>query len=155
MTIELSKGTVAIIDKEDNSEFKWYYGGNGYAVRKNRTEGMVYLHRWVMERKLGRKLKRSEHVDHISGQRLDCTRNNLRVCSMAQNIANSKIRTDNTSGARGVSLDSRNGNYVAHYYIKGKKHHIGSFKTKEEAIKARRDKEIELYGEFVLNGQQR
>lgn len=155
ITIKLTKDKVALIDETDLTELKWYYGGNGYAVRKTRTDGMTYLHRWVMERKLGRKLKRKEHVDHISGIRLDCTRDNLRLCTMSQNISNARIRSDNTSGARGVSLDSRNGNYVAHYYINSKKVHIGSYKTKEEAMKARRDKEIELYGEFVIKGQSR
>jgi hypothetical protein len=155
VTIELTKGKVAIIDEVDNVGLKWYYGGNGYAVRKNRKEGMIYLHRWVMENKLGRKLKPKEHVDHISGVKLDCTRDNLRPCTMAQNIANAKIRSDNTSGVRGVSIDKRNGRYLAQYYIKGKKYHIGSYVTKEEAIKARKDKEIKLYKDFVINGQWR
>lgn len=155
MVIELSKGKSAIVDNQDNTNLKWYYGGNGYAVRKTRDDGMIYLHRWVMERKLGRKLKRKEHIDHISGLKLDCTRNNLRLCTMRENIANSKLRSDNTTGVRGVSLDVRNGHYTAQYYVNGKKKHIGSYKTKEEAMKARRDVEIELYGEFVLMGQPR
>lgn len=154
-TLELTKGKVAIVDNEDSTGLKWYYGGNGYAMRKDRKNGTSYLHRYVMERKIGRKLLQSENVDHISGVKLDNTRGNLRLCTMSENLANAKIRTDNTSGVRGVSLDSRNGHYVAHYYLGGKKQHIGSFKTLEEATKARRDKEIELYGEFVVFGQKR
>jgi len=154
-TIALSKGRVALIDDCDDTALSWYYGGNGYAVRKTRKEGMIYLHRHIMESVLGRKLKRTEYVDHISGIKLDCTRANLRLSTMAQNVSNSKLRTDNTTGVRGVSLDKRNGRWTAQYYLHKKKYHLGSYATKEEAIKARRDKEIELYGEFVVRGQTR
>ncbi len=153
--IKLSKGKIAMVDDKDVSELKWYYGGNGYAVRKNRGEGMTYLHRWVMERKIGRSLKPTEHVDHISGVLLDCTRTNLRIATRSENMANSKIRTDNKTGVRGVTLDGRNGHYLAQVYVGGKKIHLGAYKTIEEASKARRDKEIEMYGEFVVKGQSR
>jgi len=155
VTIKLTQGKVAIIDEIDWSPTKWYYGGNGYAMHKTRKEGTHYLHRWVMERALGRQLGSKEYIDHISGVKLDCTRDNLRLCTMSENLANAKIRSDNTTGVRGVSLDNRNGHYTAQVYVNSKKVHLGSFKTVEEAIKARRDKEIEMYGEFVIKGQQR
>lgn len=153
--ITLTKGMTTVVDDEDALPLKWYYGANGYAQRKSRKEKGTYLHRLVMERLLGRPLKHGEYVDHINGNKLDNRRQNLRLSTMSQNLANGKIRSNNTTGVRGVSLDRRNGHYVAHYYIKSKKYHIGSYKTLEEAIKARRTKEIKLYGDFVLVGQPR
>jgi len=151
--VQLTQGKSAIIDDIDANNIKWYFGNHGYAVHKNIKDGSILLHRYVMSRKLGRELTSKEYVDHISGVKLDCTRDNLRLCTMSQNLANAKLRIDNKSGHRGVLLDKRNGHYTAHVYVNCKKHHIGSFKTLEEAIKARRDKELEMYGSFVIGGQ--
>lgn len=153
MIIQLTQGKSAIIDDVDSNGLKWYYGNHGYAQRKTRQNSAVLLHRYVMSRKLGRDLTSKEYVDHISGVKLDCTRANLRLCTMSQNLANAKIRTDNKSGHRGITLDKRNGHYTAQVYVNCKKYHLGSFKTLEEAVKARRDKELEMYGSFVIGGQ--
>jgi len=153
MILKLTQGKVAIIDDIDSNDLKWYFGTNGYAQRKPRNTKALLLHRYVMSRKLGRELTSKEYVDHISGVKLDCTRGNLRLCTMSQNLANAKLRVDNKSGHRGVLLDKRNGHYTAHVYVNCKKSHLGSFKTLEEAIKARRDKELKMYGSFVIGGQ--
>lgn len=149
IVIGLSKGKAAIIDKIDSNNIKWYLGANGYAQHKSRGEKGIYLHRWVMARKLKRDLLPTEYVDHKNGDTLDNRRCNLRLCTMSQNLANAKVRSNNTTGAKGVSLDKRNGHYTAHYYINSKKHHIGSYKTLKEAAAARRKKELELYGDFA------
>lgn len=151
MEINLSKKAKSKIDDIDNNELKWYLGGNGYAMR-GRSKAVTYLHRWVMERKLGRKLKKKEQVDHINRDKLDNRRSNLRLVNYSQNQANAKIRVDNKSGHKGVTLDKRNGNYTAQYYLNSKKIHIGSFKTLEEAIRARKNIEDKLYGSFYRHG---
>lgn len=47
--------------------------------RSGRTHGLIYEHRLVMERELGRHLLPSEVVDHIDGLRLHNCPSNLRV----------------------------------------------------------------------------
>jgi hypothetical protein len=43
----------------------------------------VYEHRWIMEQKIGRKLKRNEHVHHINGNPKDNRIENLEILSNA------------------------------------------------------------------------
>jgi len=42
-------------------------------------------------------------VDHINGDRMDNSWKNLRVCDRSQNLMNSRVRSNNTSGYKGVS----------------------------------------------------
>lgn len=152
--LQLTQGQIALVDDEDFNDMKWYYGSNGYANRKPYKGKGELLHRWVMERVLGRKLKKGEYVEHKNGFRLDCQRSNLRICNQSQNGANAKIRSDNKTGAKGVALDKRNGRYVAYYFIKSRKHHLGSYGTLEEARLARRRKELKMYGEYALQDRE-
>jgi hypothetical protein len=104
----------------------WYKGKN------------VMLHRVIMN------AKDTEIVDHINGNTLDNRKINLRVCSHRQNIINSKPRSDNTSGYKGVFRnratnlwEARVGNVFA-----------GSYTYKTEAAVAYNKAAIKLHGEY-------
>ena len=56
-----------------------------------------------------------------------------------------KLMKSNTSGAKGVSLHKRSGKYMAYITLAGKRHYLGLFGTIEEAARARREAEVELY----------
>lgn len=148
--LPLTNGRVALIDDEDDTGLKWYFEkSTGYTARKLPGKGgKTYLHRFVMERVLKRKLKKGEYVDHINRKKWDDRRSNLRVATMSQNLVNRTIDYRSTSGIRGVTEDKRNGRWVAYYFVKSKKKHIGSFGTKEEALAARMEVVIKIYGEF-------
>lgn len=126
-------------------KFRWYKqkGPRPYIFTsvKQRT---VYLHRLITNAPQGM------DVDHIDGNPLNNSRNNLRLCNRSQNlIARLRIHNTSTSGFRGVSLVKRTGRYTAQIDIGGKKFHLGTYATAEEAAIAYNKKALEVFGEFA------
>lgn len=78
-----------------------------------------------------------EDVDHIDGDTANNRLINLRTVSHAENAKNQKMRSTNTSGTMGVSFDRRRSVWVAYIHVSGRKRHIGNFRNKECAVKAR------------------
>ena len=145
---------VTIIDKEDcnkvteaiTARAKWYAhipaGTKHYAMSGDRRKS---IHRVVMDNPEGM------DVDHINGNPLDNRKENLRICTRAQNSQNKKLRADSKSGYKGV-YERSNGRFQA--YIgdpdkHGRNIKLGCYDTPEEAARARDKKAKELHGEFV------
>jgi hypothetical protein len=78
-----------------------------------------------------------DEIDHINGDPSDNRLENLRCVQHSENQKNLKRRSDNTSGVVGVGLHSQTGSWRAYINFAGKRHHIGLFATKDEAINAR------------------
>lgn len=76
-------------------------------------------------------------VDHINGNILDNTVENLRWVDYTQNCLNTKIRTDNSSGFKGVFYNTLTKRWVAQCVINGKKT-SKTFIDKNEAIDCRK-----------------
>lgn len=88
-------------------------------------------------------------VDHINRNKLDNRRCNLRVVKQSVNIQNTGSLGRSITGFRGVTLDTRNGRYVARITANGKTIHLGTFGNIEEAVFARKQAEKELnFGGF-------
>ena len=77
-------------------------------------------------------------VDHINHNKLDNRKSNLRICTHQQNCMNV---SDNV---KGIHYDKSRNKWMAH--IKGK--NLGRFNTKEEAIEARKQAEMDYFGEY-------
>lgn len=88
------------------------------------------------------------YIDHINGETADNRLANLRLARHKDNIRNSKIRTDNTSGVKGVSWDRSRGQWAASV---GKKH-LGRFDTLLDAAAARKSAALAVYGDFAREG---
>jgi len=83
-------------------------------------------------------------IDHINpAETLNNLRYNLRSVTYSQNSQNQRLRVDNKSGIKGVSI--RNGKYIARIGVNGKRYHIGTYNTLEEAIDARKMAEVEYF----------
>jgi hypothetical protein len=146
--IPLTQGQFAIVDDEDFeylSQFKWY-------AQKSRKAGMYYAKRHITMKNSRRAHLPMQNVimnvpigvpvDHIDHDGLNNTRENLRVCTSAENIANRSKQCNNTSGYKGVYPMGRKWAAKAVKYL-------GAFKTLEEAARAYDRAARQLYGEFA------
>ena len=88
-------------------------------------------------------------IDHINRNGLDNRKNNLRVCSKSQNMMNTLIPKNNTSGYKGVSWSKRDKKWMAYIKIKNKFNNLGYFNIKEQAALAYNDAAKKYHGEFA------
>ena len=128
----------ALIDLEDIDrikDYKWRMNDRGYVLTDIKgTTKKIRLHRLIMD------CPDDMVVDHINHNRLDNRKENLRVCTQHQNLMN--------KNSVGVTFDKRRNKWYAQITYNYNHIFIGSFDTKEDAIKARRQAEIEYFGEY-------
>lgn len=84
-----------------------------------------------------------DKVDHINRNRSDNRISNLRLCNNSENLQNSKVRTDNTSGFRGVSWEKNRKKWQVYVYVNQRGKFFGYFDDLHEAnlvaIKVRKE----------------
>lgn len=145
-------GMVVLIDEEDLDLVGtegWCPSKDGnrfYAIRFRVVNGKrttVKMHRLILAPAPG------FHTDHIDGNGLNNTRLNLREATRSLNSAN--CRTTNQTGYQGVAVDRRGANhlYFAQLSINGKRKHLGSFATAEEAARVYDAAKVKLFGRQV------
>lgn len=61
----------------------------------------------------------------------------------------SKPRKTNTSGVTGVWWDARRNMWVAEIMFQGKKHNLGRYCKKEDAVSARKEAENRIFGKYL------
>lgn len=149
IVIVLTKGLEAIVSPEDGDliEYNWSAHKRNAYYYAARSQGIT-IHQTVLSRALGRDLKDDDLVDHINGDTLDNRRSNLRLATVAQNNLNCTRRKDNTSGYKGVKKDKRSLKWSARIWANGKRLHLGTFNTPEEAYQAYCDASKLYHGEF-------
>jgi len=87
-----------------------------------------------------------DQVDHINGDWADNRWRNLRKASRAENMQNIAGPTArNTSGFLGVTRDRRRSGWIAQIVVNKRRHHLGSFKTPEDAHQAYLDAKSKLH----------
>lgn len=152
--LQLSRNMSAIVDKEDLEiigQFKWYAKSfkNGiYAARNDYSEDKkspktLLLHRVLMGAEEG------QYVDHISRDTLDNRRCNLRIVTNAQNMWNQRMRSNNTSGYKGVSWHPVNKSWTARLDHNGEKIQRAGFKSRHDAARFYNDAALKYHGEFA------
>lgn len=93
-------------------------------------------------------------VDHIfhdkNGENgfYDNRKINLRITSQHKNAENRKISSKNTSGVTGISWAKNECAWKAYITYKGKRINLGTYSNIEDAIRCRKEKEQQLFGEY-------
>lgn len=155
--IPLTKGRFATVDDDKYDElakYKWRVDGAGYASRvATKQERKAGSTREISMARYLLGVSSVELCDHINRDKLDNRLENLRKATSTQNIINAAIRSDNTSGYRGVSKDMCSCKTPCKWIAKigawGKVQHIGIYNTKEEAAIAYNRRAVELFGEYA------
>ena len=96
-------------------------------------------------------------VDHIDRNPANNCYANLRSCTKAENTINSKLRSDNTTGYRGVSYHKASGSYQARINIvrkdKNVRLNLGLYLTAEAAALVYNAAARRYHGEFAFINQ--
>lgn len=87
-------------------------------------------------------------VDHKSTNKLDNRKENLRLATQSQNMCNTRKRSDNTSGVKGVCWDASKGRWKAQIKLKGKTYNLGCFDSVPAAEVVVRAARESLHGAF-------
>lgn len=116
-----------------------YLGGG----KKNAKFHKISMHRLIMYAPKGMQ------VDHINGNTLDNRKENLRICTNAENQHNSNKPKNNLSGFKGVTWHKNIKIWTASICKDYKKIHLGIFKTKTQAARAYDQAALKYFGEFA------
>lgn len=103
------------------------------------------LHRAILRQSIGT----GTTIDHRDGNPANNCKDNLRLCSHAENSWNYKKPKSNSSGYKGASYRKREGKYQAYIRKNRRFYSLGYYDTAEEAHKAYCDAAVRLFGEFA------
>src|SRR6185436_13817478 len=105
--VQLSQSKIALVDDEDFgkvSDHTWsvvkcknsFYARTNIRVAKGKYgRKVLYMHKLI--------LATNDKVDHIDNNGLNNQRSNLRVATASQNGHNSRLRSDSSTGYKGVN----------------------------------------------------
>jgi hypothetical protein len=79
----------------------------------------------------------TKEIDHINRVRNDNRLSNLRFCNRSENSQNTKIRSNNTSGVKGVSWSRSHQKWHAYIKVNDIRTNCGYFESLDEASAAR------------------
>ena len=113
---------------------RWYTRADGY-VQVREGGKTIYLHRLIMG------AKRGQYVDHINRDPSDNRRSNLRLVTHQQNILN--------NAAAGASWDKKRKRWCVYLKKNYRTVFVGRFRTKPEALAARREASAKLFPEYA------
>lgn len=150
------RGVEFIIDADDYelvSKYRWTVGKSNLKSRKEylciRTSAnfgekkrAISLPKLIMGIESGGMV-----VDHVNGDTFDNRKQNLRVCSPADNRKNLPIYTNNTSGYKGVCIHGNK--YRARIRVDKKTINGGVYSSAREAAQRYNELAITYHGDFA------
>lgn len=145
-TITTTNGYTVLVDDEDYkrvAHYNWFYDGK---VRCPAL-GQKPLGDFVLN------IITAQMVDHKDRNPLNNQKQNLRLVNYSQNAANSSLKSNNTTGFKGVKYLKHRGTWQARIKKDYVTHHLGTFKTPEEAAAAYDTGARLHFGEFACTNE--
>lgn len=136
---------VVLVDDEDYerlSKYRWH--GGQYVTTLIEGNCKKMMHRIIMDC-----TDPSLHVDHRNHNTYDNQKDNLRVCTISQNVTNRKASKNSTSKYLGVSFDKRRSIWRSQITTNKKTYHLGRFKNEVDAAIAYNNAAIKAHGEYA------
>jgi hypothetical protein len=124
-----------------------YQDGHGYSCVR-RHDIAYKVHRVIYEMFKG-VIPKGSHIDHINGDRSDNRIENLRCCSVTQNIQNSVKRASASSIYKGVYWCKQVNKWKARIHVNGVKHYLGAHSKEGDAALAYNSAAVIHFGEFA------
>ena len=154
--ILLTQGQRTLVDDEDYdflNGFKWsaiwFHNVKNYCAIRNSPQiggkrSVMLMARVIMQ------AQKNQQVDHRNHDTLDNRRENLRLCTNAENSMNRRKHLDNSSGYKGVSWDKANDRWVMQIYQNHRHLEFRRFTDPIEAAKAYDAAATKYFGDFAL-----
>lgn len=133
-------------DFDKIKEYCWLESGQGYIIAHNiygKSPQNVRMHRLVTDNKF-------QIVDHINLKRYDNRKCNLRTATKQTNNINRAANSNNKLGLKGIYWLNHSNCYQAKIQ-KGNKIYSKKSTDIDFLIKWRKEKELELYGEYAYS----
>lgn len=127
---------------------KWTFVKNGHCLYaaspcSDGSTKAVMMHRLLLSPREG------EVVDHRNGDGLDNRRANLRVCTHANNLWNSRKHCKSSSSYKGVHWSNKQQRWIAKITVNGRRIYGASTKSEVEAAKVYDQMALRYFGEFA------
>lgn len=153
-SIALSQGLFALVDAADYEvicQHKWFaykHRHTFYAARHTTRAKGHKQHRITMHGAIF-----GASPDHKDGNGLNNTRGNLRAATVSQNNANTRLRTNNTSGFKGVTWSKVTRKWQAQIKVNKRHFTLGEFADPQDAARCYDEAALKHYGEFARTNQ--
>lgn len=149
-------GEEILVDDEDYESLanrKWHISSKGYATTWIRLPNGKYsverMHRMILRLERGDP-RQGDHRDRT--RKLDNRRDNLRIASRSQNQMNRGRPSLGDNPYKGVTKTKNGRRWVAQIRSYGKRYHLGTFDSPEDAYAAYCTAAAKYHGEFARIG---
>jgi hypothetical protein len=147
------KNAYMLISKSDLQlclNYKWYLSKDGYPATYGTVDNTErYGVGWKIYRMLEPVIPKGMVVDHINRDRLDNRRENLRICTIAENGYNKTKVNSEKSGSTYKGVKKTKNGWTASVTKDGKKHEMKNLNSEKEAAFMYDIMAEELFGHFA------